>query len=134
MPARFILHSILTLVLLAFGWWLYMQLGKGSYEAMSVATYWFTALVFILLSWLFYWFVHRLKTKAWIIALIIAGLLTGVATTTLLLLSEQNQKLQEETAMAQEKADLEKAETQDTEPPAEIETLNLGEDLEETTE
>lgn len=138
MPARFILHIILTLVLLAFGWWLYMQLGKGSYKTMSVATYWFTALVFILLSWLFYWFVHRLKTKAWIIALIIAGLFTAAATTTLLLLSKQNQKLQEDAALAQEQADSEKAEAQaqaqDIESPAEIETLNLGEDLEETTE
>ena len=95
-----------------------MQLGEGSYEAMSVATYWFTALVFILLSWLFYWFVHRLKTKAWIIALIVAGVLTAVATSTLLFLSEQNQMLQEEAAMVQDQEASEEAETQDVEASA----------------
>lgn len=134
MPARFILHIILTLVLLAMGWWLYMQLGDGEYASMSVATYWFTVLVFILLSWLFYWFVHRLKTKAWIIALTIAGVLTAVSTTTLLFLSKQNQKMLEEAALAQEQADSEKVETQDVDVSTELETLNLSEDQDETTE
>ncbi|MEM7401984.1 MAG: hypothetical protein AAF304_08560 [Pseudomonadota bacterium] len=134
MPARFILHIVLTLVLIAIGWWLYMQLGGGQYDSMSVATYWFTALVFILLSWLFYWFVHRLKTKAWIIALIIAGVLTAVSTTTLLFLSKQNQEMLEKEALAQELEDSQENETQDLEASSELETLNLGEDLEEGTE
>ena len=128
MPARFILHIILTLVLLAFGWWLYAQLGGGSYEAMSVATYWFTALVFILLSWLFYWFVHRLKTKAWIIALIIAAVLTAIATSTLLFLSKQNQSLQESAAFEKEQASTQDNEVPNANVSTEIETLNLSED------
>ena len=74
MPARFILHVMTTLVLFAVGWWLYMRMGDtalGAIDSTSVAMYWFASLVFILFSWVFYWFVHRLKTRAWIISLMV---------------------------------------------------------------
>ena len=135
MPARFILHIIVTLVLFVIGWWIYMHLDDNSYDldSVTVAIYWFAALVFIFFSWLFYWFVHKLKTKAWVIALILAMIIAAVSTISLLYISRQHQQQLEEEAMFEKQDQLSKTDSQvdksqDSESKNEIETLNLGEE------
>ncbi len=134
MPPRFILHIILTLLLLAIGWWLYMQLvgNNSSFNSIIVATYWFAALVFIFFSWLFYWFVHRLSSTAWMIAFLVALTIAMISTISLLYISRENQKkLEEESArLEQEQAYESESKTdqsQQSESNNQIETLNLGE-------
>ena len=134
MPPRFILHIILTLLLLAIGWWLYMQVvgNTANFSSIIVATYWFTALVFIFFSWLFYWFVHRLSSTAWMIAFLVALAIAMISTISLLYISRENQKkLEEESArLEQEQASESKSKTdqsQQSESNNQIETLNLGE-------
>lgn len=131
MPARFILHIIITLVLFAIGWWIYMHMNDDSYDidSVTVATYWFAILVFILFSWLFYWFVHRLKTRAWVIALILAVVIALAATIALLYFSREHQQQLEEEAFKQEQNSTSETEPQSESTPSnEIETLNLGEE------
>ena len=131
MPARFILHIIITLVLFAIGWWIYMHMNDDSYDidSVTVATYWFAILVFILFSWLFYWFVHRLKTRAWVIALILALVIALAATIALLYFSREHQQQLEEEAFKQEQNSTSETEPQtESTPSNEIETLNLGEE------
>ncbi len=126
MPARFILHIIVTIILLSIGWWLYMSIGEGSYDSMTVATYWFAALVFILFSWLFYWFVHRLKTKAWVIALVLSAVITAIATSALLFYSQKSiEQTVEETGQLNQEDSVKEQSTNTT---TEIETLDLGEE------
>lgn len=99
MPVRLILHVIITLVLLAIGWWLYMCLGNrcyGEIDSVSVATYWFAVLVYVLFSWLFYWMVHRLKFKNWAIAQILAVVIATISTSSIMFLSRKHQKQFEE--------------------------------------
>ena len=126
MPARFILHIIVTIILLSIGWWLYMSIGEGNYDSLTVATYWFAALVFILFSWLFYWFVHRLQTKAWLIALVLSAVIAAIATSALLFYSQKSieQTVEETGQLNQEDS----AKEQSTNATAEIETLDLGEE------
>lgn len=131
MPARFILHIIITLVLFAIGWWVYMHMNDNRYaiDSVTVATYWFATLVFILFSWLFYWFVHRLKTRAWVIALILAVVIALAATIVLLYYSREHQQQLEEEAFKQEQDSTSETEPQtESAPSNEIETLNLGEE------
>ena len=135
MPARFILHIIITLVLFAIGWWIYMHMNDDGYDINSVtlATYWFATLVFILFSWLFYWFVHRLKTRAWVIALILAVVISLAATIALLYYSREHQQQLEEEAMLEEQqksseTNKQTEQTQESASSNEIEILNLGEE------
>ena len=130
MPARFILHIITTLVLFAVGWWIYMHMNDNRYDidSVTVATYWFASLVFILFSWLFYWFVHRLKTGAWVIALILAVVIALVAIIALLYYSREHQQQLEEEAFKQEQNSISETTPQtESAPNNEIEILNLGE-------
>ena len=134
MSPRLILHITLTLLLLAIGWWLYAQLvGKNSnLNSLIAATYWFAALVFIFFSWLFYWFVHKLSTTAWMIAFLAALGISMISTISLLYVSRENQKKLEEESMRleQEKASesgSQTDQTQQSETNNQIETLNLGE-------
>jgi Ca2+/Na+ antiporter len=136
MSARLILHFIVTIVLFAIGWWLYVRLEDRSYDAIdsvSVATYWFAALVYILFSWLFYWFVHRLKLKAWMVAQIIAVVIAVFATGALLYVSREHQQQLEEKALLEEQAetlssDAEQAQNPTSESGSKPETLNLSEE------
>ena len=141
MAPRFILHIILTLLLLSIGWWLYTQLtgGHSNLDSITVAAYWFAALVFIFFSWLFYWFVHRLSTTAWMIALIVSLVVTVISTLSLLYISRENQKklVEEAIQQEQEKISEEKAQAeqpQQSETSNKIETLNLSEDNDELDE
>ncbi len=135
MAPRFILHIILTLLLFSIGWWLYMRLvgTNSSVNSITVATYWFAALVFIFFSWIFYWFVHRLSSTAWMIALLAALAIAIISTLILLYISQENQKKLEEESMRleQEQAsepDSQTDQTQQSESNNQIETLNLGEE------
>ncbi len=137
MPARFILHVVITIVLLTIGWWLYMRLDDSGYnvDSITVATYWFTILVFILFSWLFYWFVHKLKTKAWVIAQVLAVAIAAVSIISLLYISQEHQKLLEEEAIKKEQIPEADAQTeQSSESSNEIETLSLSEEGDELPE
>jgi len=116
MSARLILHVIVTLVLFAIGWWLYMRLENKSYgaiDSVSVATYWFSVLVYALFSWLFYWIVHGLKLKAWVIAQIIAVVIATISTGSLLFVSREHQKQFEEEVKLQEQEVLDAEEQQE---------------------
>jgi len=141
MSARLILHATFTLVLFAAGWWLYMRLEDNSAAAMGsvgVATYWFAVLVYVLISWLFYWIVHRLKLKAWVIAQIFAVVIAAVSTGSLLFVSHEHQKQLQAEAIQQEESEeaLNSNEAQDAESVAKpevksedkIQTLNLSEE------
>ena len=131
MPARFILHVVITIVLLTIGWWLYMRLDDSGYkiDSIMVATYWFTILVFIFFSWLFYWFVHKLKTKYWVAAQLFAITISAISIISLLYISKEHQKLLEEEAIKEEQVS--KAESlpeQNSASSNQIETLNASED------
>ncbi len=100
MSARLILHIILTLVLFSVGGWLYMSIGNvGALSSVGVATYWFVVLVYVLLSWIFYWIVHRLRLRYWIIMQILAIVLAAIATASLLYVSREYQQKIEEDAI-----------------------------------
>jgi len=104
MSARLILHIVLTLVLFSLGWWLYKSIGNsGSLGSVGVATYWFAMLVYILFSWLFYWMVHRLKVRYWLIMQILAFLISAISTSALLYVSKEHQKQIEDKAMQEQK-------------------------------
>lgn len=137
MSARLILHFIVTIVLFAIGWWLYVRLEDSSFDAIdsvSVATYWFAALVYILFSWLFYWFVHRLKLRAWVVAQIFAVLIAAIATGALLYVSREHQQQLEEKALLEEQqaetlnSDAEQVQDSASESESKPETLNLSEE------
>ena len=136
MSARLILHFVVTLIFFAIGWWLYMRMEDNAYDAIdsvNVAIYWFAVLVYILFSWFFYWIVHRLKLKAWVIGQILAVVIAAVATVSLLFISHEHQKQLEEKAMLEEqKAQTLNSDEEPTHPPendseVELETLNLSE-------
>jgi thiol:disulfide interchange protein len=137
MSARLISHITFTIVLFAAGWWLYMRLDDNSYTAVDsvgVATYWFAVLVYVLFSWFFYWIVHRLKLKAWVVAQIFAVVIAAVSTGALLFVSREHQKQLEAEAMQLEKSEEAKSsdEAQDakseTKSEDKIQTLNLSEE------
>ncbi len=137
MSARLILHIIVTIVLFTIGWWLYVRLEDSSFDAIdsvSVATYWFAALVYILISWLFYWFVHRLKLKAWVVAQIIALVITAFATGALLYVSREHQRQLEEKALLEKQqaetlnSDEEQVQDSASESVSKPKTLNLSEE------
>jgi len=133
MSARLILHIITTLILFALGWWLYIRMADSASDAIdssSIAMYWFASLVFILFSWIFYWFVHRLKLKAWIISLILAAIIAAVSTVALVTVAEDNQRKLEEAEMQQSEQQsgvLIPEDAQELETEQESETLNLSE-------
>jgi hypothetical protein len=117
------------------GWWLYMRLGNrdyGTIDSVSVATYWFAVLVYVLFSWLFYWIVYRLRLKAWIIAQIIAVVIATISTGSLLFVSREHQKQFKEKANLQEQAVLNPEEqqevTSESEPEEKMQTLDLSEE------
>jgi len=137
MSARLILHVITTLVLFAIGWWLYMRMEENSYDAIdsvNVAVFWFASLVYIFFSWIFYWIVHRLKLKAWVIAQILAIIIAAVSTVTLLYVSREHQQELEQKALQQDQdAEASSEEEQVIEQSEmnsedKLETLNLSED------
>ncbi len=137
MSARLILHLTLTLILFAFGWWLYMRLEDNSstaIDSVGVATYWFAVLVYVLFSWLFYWIVHRLKLKAWGVAQIFAVVIAAVSTSSLLFVSHEHQmQLEAEALQKEESKDaLSSEKVQEAKARAnqedKIKTLNLSED------
>ncbi|MEJ2115709.1 MAG: hypothetical protein P8X88_06610 [Gammaproteobacteria bacterium] len=134
MPARFIIHSVVTLILFAIGWWLYMRLlggYKGEIDSVGVAIYWFAILVYVLFSWLFYWFVNKLKLRAWVIAQIIAIAIAVVSTGSLLYISNEHQKQLEEKAMLEqqeEKSSIQELEQSDSKVENKIQSLNISED------
>ena len=105
MSARLILHIVTTLVLLAVGCWLYMRMEENAYDSIdsvNVAIYWFVSLVYVLFSWIFYWLVHRLKLKAWVIAQILAIIIAAGATAALLYVSREHQQQLEQKTMLQD--------------------------------
>ncbi len=134
MSARLIIHIVVTLILFAIGWWLYVRLEDNSYDAInsvSVATYWFAMLVYVFFSWILYWIVHWFRLRVWVIAQIIAIVIAAVATGTLLYISTEHQKQLEEKAMLEEKS--EQATNSATDQGAgsneeKIQTLNLSEE------
>ena len=94
MTLRFTLHSILCTFFTGLGWWLYLQLykdGNGLINSISVASYWFGFLIFVLFSWFFYWILHRRSTKSWLIAQLIALLIAIIATLSILFISHQHE-------------------------------------------
>lgn len=134
MSARLILHIILTLVLFAVGWWLYASMDNvGALDSVGVATYWFAMLVFILSSWLFYWIVHRLRMRFWIIMQILAIVISAVSTSALLYASREYQKQIEEEVIQEQKdedafnSDAEHDTARVIESKGNVETLNLSE-------
>lgn len=135
MSARLILHIITTLILFALGWWLYIRIGESASDAIdatNVAIYWFASLVFIFFSWIFYWFVHRLKLKAWIISLLLAAIIAIVSTVVLVKIADNNQRKLENAEVQQqsEQGDgaLNTKDAQEREAGQELETLNLSEE------
>lgn len=137
MSARLILHVILTLVLFVVGWWLYMSIGNaGALDSIGVATYWFAMLIYIFFSWLFYWIVHRLRLRVWIIMQVLAILITAVSTGALLYISREHQKQVEEKTIQEQQdeealgsgAEQDSAAAIDSEGG--LETLNLSEEEE----
>jgi Zn-dependent protease with chaperone function len=137
MSARLILHIIVTIVLFTIGWWLYVRLEDSNFDAIdsvSVATYWFAALVYILISWLFYWFVHRLKLKAWVVAQIITLVISAFATGALLYVSREHQQQLEEKALLEKQqaetlnTDEEQAQNSASISVSKPKTLNLSEE------
>lgn len=137
MSARLILHIIVTIVLFTIGWWLYVRLEDSNFDAIdsvSVATYWFAALVYILISWLFYWFVHRLKLKAWVVAQIITLVISAFATGALLYVSREHQQQLEEKALLEKQqaetlnTDEEQAQNSASKSVSKPKTLNLSEE------
>ena len=90
MTQRFVLHCIICIFFAAIGWWLYLQIDLDSYKfinSISVASYWFWLLSFLLFSWLFYLFLRKSSTKSWLIAQLIAFLIALIATIWLLIIS-----------------------------------------------
>lgn len=137
MSARLILHIITTLILFAVGWWLYMRMQENAYDSIdsiNVAKYWFASLVYIFFSWIFYWVVHRLKLKAWVIAQILALIFSTVATVSLLYISREHQKQHEEKAMQQnaETSGAQGESVQDSANGSETDSENKSEDKLET--
>lgn len=137
MSARPILHIIVTIVLFAIGLWLYVRVKDSSFDAIdsvSLATYWFAALIYILFSWLLYWFVHRLKLKAWVAAQIIAVFIAAFATGALLYISREHQQQLEEKAFQEQQLketlnpDAERAQDPASESVDKPKTLNLSEE------
>ena len=107
MSQRSVLHIILCVFLAGVGWWLYLQLSENeinSITSMSVASYWFGLLIFLFISWIFYWILHRRSTKAWLIALFIAFVISVVSTIALLIISHEHEakRQAEEDALNQE--------------------------------
>ena len=99
MSQRFVLHIILCIFLAGIGWWLYLQLSENeinSITSMSVASYWFGLLIFLFISWIFYWILHRRSTKAWLIALFIAFVISVVSTIALLIISHEHEQQRQE--------------------------------------
>jgi thiol:disulfide interchange protein len=145
MSARLILHIITTIVLLAVGCWLYMRMQENAYDSIdenNVAIYWFASLVYIFFSWIFYWIVHRLKLKAWVIAQILALVFAAVATVSLLYISREYQQQLEEKAMqkneaasaAQGESVQDSANGLETDSEDKLETLNLSEEVDIETD
>jgi hypothetical protein len=113
-----------------------MHLENNTADAINsanIATYWFAMLVYVLFSWLFYWFVHRLKLKAWVISQIFSIIIATGATGSLLFISKEHQKQLEDNAMLEEqKAEDLKSETDQVEekvPNNQPETLDLSEEV-----
>jgi thiol:disulfide interchange protein len=103
MSARLILHIILTLILFALGWWLYLRIGDaGAFGSVEVAKYWFAILVYVFFSWIFYWIVHRLRLRAWFIMQFLAILIAAISTSALLYISREHQEKIEQKAMQQQ--------------------------------
>ena len=102
MTQRFVLHCLLCIFFAALGWWLYSQVELNNYafiNSITVASYWFWFLIFLLFSWLFYLFLRRRSTKSWLIAQFVAFIIALTATITLLVTSythEKQRKAEEE--------------------------------------
>jgi len=94
-------------------------------ESVNVAIFWFAALVYIFFSWIFYWIVHRLKLKAWLIAQVLALIIAAVATLSLLYVSRDHQQRLEQKAMQQEQ-DSEKPVLDGTESTSEDDTVDVN--------
>lgn len=103
MTLRFTIHLIFSLLLAIIGYWLYMQLNTNVYSfisSISVASYWFGYLIFLLFSWFLYWILHRRSARVWAIAQFISILIAVISTVSLLMLSydhEDRRKVEEET-------------------------------------
>lgn len=94
MTLRFTLHLLICALLATFGYWLYMQLSINEYDfinSISVASYWFGFLIFLLLSWLLYWILHRRSAKAWAIAQFLSVLIAIISTVALLVISHDHE-------------------------------------------
>jgi|GEM_PF-2462946 len=137
MSARLVLHIVTTIILFAIGWWLYIRMTDSANDALDatrVATYWFASLVFIFFSWIFYWFVHKLKLKAWIIALLVAVVIAAASTVALQMAAEENQRnleeaeMQKQSEQKQETPETVQSEKSNDSLQESLETLNLGEE------
>ena len=94
MTLRFTLHLLICVLLATFGYWLYTQLNISEYKfinSISVASYWFGFLVFLLFSWLLYWILHRRSLKAWAIAQFISVLIAVISTVALVVISHDHE-------------------------------------------
>ena len=146
MSARLILHIITTIVLLAVGCWLYMRMQENAYDSIdenNVAIYWFASLVYIFFSWIFYWIVHRLKLKAWVIAQILALVFAAVATVSLLYISREFHQepfdgrcrfSRQAASAAQGESVQDSANGLETDSEDKLETLNLSEEVDIETD
>lgn len=141
MSARLILHIILTIVLFAIGWWLYMSIGhSGALDSVGVAMYWFAMLVYVFFSWIFYWIVHRLRLRVWVIMQILAILISAVSIGALLYVSREHQKQVEEKVIQDQRdeevlssdTDQDSASAIESEGVGEILNLSEGEELDES--
>ena len=94
MSLRFTLHLFICVLLATFGYWLYTQLNISEYKfinSISVASYWFGFLVFLLFSWLLYWILHSRSLKAWAIAQFISVLIAVISIVALLVISHDHE-------------------------------------------
>jgi thiol:disulfide interchange protein len=132
MSVRLISHIVLTLILFAIGWWLYLRIGDaGALDSVEVAKYWFAMLVYVFFSWVFYWIAHWFRLRVWLAMQVLAILISAISTGALLYISREHQQQVEEKVTQQQEgidSDAEKNDVLDSE--SEIEKLSLTEDSE----
>ena len=94
MTTRFIFHVLICLLLAMLGYWFYLQLSTDTYNfinAITVASYWFGYLIFILSSWLFYWILHKRTTKSWIVAQFFSIIIAVISTLSLVIIAHDHE-------------------------------------------
>ena len=130
MKPRFIVHMLLSASLASLGLWLFMQMGTTSYayiDSIFVASYWFAFLIFLFFSWFFYWILHKRSTTAWLIALVLAGLIAIAGIVAMRTVSKQYQQEVEKSEAEAMQQELEPSTSENDDID---EVQNTGDDLE----